>query len=71
MQRWVRMTDLDNAEAVRYLQDRMQRAGVEQALLDAGATPGDDVEISGRVFTFEPVADPVEDGEDAPDVTGP
>jgi GTP-binding protein len=54
VERWVRMTDLDNAEAVRYLQDRMDRAGVEQALLDAGAEPGDDVEIAGRVFTFEP-----------------
>ena len=48
------MTDLDNAEAVRYLQDRMQRAGVDRALTDAGALPGDDVEIAGHVFTFEP-----------------
>ena len=54
VERWVKMTDLENAEAVRYLQDRMDRAGVEQALLDAGAQPGDDVEIAGKVFTFEP-----------------
>ena len=54
VERWVRMTDLDNPEAVRYLQDRMERAGVDQALLDAGAVPGDDVEIAGHVFTFEP-----------------
>jgi GTP-binding protein len=58
VERWVRMTDLDNAEAVRYLQDRMDRAGVEQALIDAGAEPGDDVQIAGRVFTFEPKPPP-------------
>jgi GTP-binding protein len=54
VERWVRTTDLDNVEAVRYLQDRMDRAGVDQALLDAGAEPGDDVEVAGQVFTFEP-----------------
>jgi GTP-binding protein len=64
--RWVRMSDLDNAEAVRYLQDRMERAGVYRALLDAGAQAGDDVEIAGRVFTFEPPvsADEPEPAED-------
>jgi GTP-binding protein len=67
VERWVRMSDLDNAEAVRYLQDRMERAGVYRALLDAGAQPGDDVDIAGNVFTFEPQViadepDPAEDG---------
>ena len=57
VERWVRMTDLDNAEAVRYLQGRMDRAGVEQALLDAGARAGEDVQIAGHVFTFEPSPD--------------
>jgi GTP-binding protein len=56
VERWVRMTDLENPEAVRYLQDRMDRAGVEAALLDVGAVPGDDVEIAGHVFTFEPAS---------------
>jgi GTP-binding protein len=54
VERWVTMSDLDNAEAVRYLQDRMERAGVYRALADAGAAAGDDVEIAGNVFTYEP-----------------
>jgi GTP-binding protein len=52
--RWVVMTDLENEEAVRYLQGRLVRAGVEQALADAGAQRGDAVEIAGAVFDFEP-----------------
>ncbi|HUH07044.1 MAG TPA: GTPase ObgE [Egibacteraceae bacterium] len=54
VQRWVEMTDLSNDEAVRYLQSRLVRAGVEQALVKAGAKAGDAVEIAGRVFDFEP-----------------
>jgi hypothetical protein len=34
----------------------MERAGVEAVLLDVGAVPGDDVEIAGHVFTFEPAS---------------
>jgi GTP-binding protein len=52
--RWVRMTDLGNDEAVRYLQGRLARAGVERALVEAGARAGDAVEIAGYVFDFEP-----------------
>jgi GTPase len=54
VERWVAMTDLDNPEAVGYLQGRLLRAGVEQALAKAGARPGDAVEIAGQVFDFEP-----------------
>ncbi len=54
VERWVTMSDLDNAEAVRYLQDRMERAGVYRALAEAGAAAGDDVEIAGTVFSYEP-----------------
>ena len=54
VERWVVMLDLDNAEAVAYLQGRLQRAGVEAALLRAGAQPGDEVEIAGSVFDFQP-----------------
>ena len=56
VERWVVMADLDNEEAVRYLQGRMVRAGVEEALLVAGARRGDHVEIAGAVFDFEPDA---------------
>ena len=54
VRRWVVMTDLENEEAVRYLQGRLVRAGVEQALLDAGAQRGDAVEMAGAEFEFEP-----------------
>ncbi len=54
--RWVVMTDLGNEEAVRYLQGRMVRAGVERALIEAGARRGDPVDIAGAVFDFEPDA---------------
>ncbi len=57
VERWVRMSDLDNPEAVRYLQDRMEHAGVDRALVEAGARRGDDVEIAGHVFSFEPPDD--------------
>ena len=65
VERWVVMSDLENEEAVRYLQDRMARAGVEQALADAGARRGDAVEIAGAVFDFEPdTRDDLEDVDD-------
>lgn len=54
VERWVVMADLDNPEAVRHLQGRLVRAGVERALVKAGAVRGDDVEIAGAVFAFEP-----------------
>lgn len=54
VERWVNQLDLDNDDAVSYLQGRLQRAGVEVALAGAGAEPGDDVEIAGSVFTFKP-----------------
>jgi GTP-binding protein len=66
LERWVMMTDLDNPEAVRYLQGRLVRAGVERALVKAGAHRGDAVEIAGQVFDFDP--DPRH--ESPPGVTG-
>ncbi|MGH8901085.1 MAG: GTPase ObgE [Egibacteraceae bacterium] len=54
VERWVAMTELDNPEAVRYLQGRLLRAGVERELARAGARPGDAVEIAGQVFDFQP-----------------
>ena len=58
VERWVRMTQLDNREALRHLQGRLRRGGVERALVAAGARAGDEVEIAGHVFDFTPeVAD--------------
>jgi GTP-binding protein len=57
-ERWVRQTDFSNDEAVGYLADRLNRLGVEDALLKAGAAPGDAVAIGpdedAVVFDWEP-----------------
>jgi GTP-binding protein len=53
-ERWVRQTSFDNDEAVGYLGDRLARLGVEQALVQAGATPGCPVSIGNVTFDWEP-----------------
>jgi GTP-binding protein len=57
-ERWVRQTDFNNDEAVGYLADRLNRLGVEDALVKAGAREGDGVAIGPEdnavVFDFEP-----------------
>jgi GTPase len=56
--RWVRQTDFANDEAVGYLADRLNRLGVEEALLKAGAVTGSTVLIGPEddavVFDWEP-----------------
>lgn len=54
VERWVAMTDLGNPEGVTYMQRRLERAGVERALADAGARPGDEVHIGGAEFEWWP-----------------
>ena len=44
--------DLDNDEAVAYLQEVIARAGVDQALRRAGASPGDTVVVGETVLEF-------------------
>ena len=60
-ERWVAMTDLDNPQAVAYLQRRMRRAGVDDLLAEAGASPGDEVLVGDAAFEFtpDPLADPL------------
>jgi GTP-binding protein len=57
-ERWVRQTDFSNDEAVGYLADRLNRLGVEQSLMKAGARSGDGVAIGPEdnavVFDWEP-----------------
>ena len=57
-ERWVRQTDFSNDEAVGYLADRLARLGVEEALANAGAEPGDTVLIGDLndavVFDWDP-----------------
>jgi GTP-binding protein len=67
IERWVRMLDLENAEAVRYLQGRLERAGVERALAAAGAEPGDAVDIAGHVFDYNPDLPPDPDDQEGPE----
>ncbi|MBA3529089.1 MAG: GTPase ObgE [Propionibacteriaceae bacterium] len=59
-ERWVRQTDFNNAEAVGYLADRLNRIGIEDKLLALGARSGDGVAIGGEdavVFDFSPQID--------------
>lgn len=51
--RAVIQTDLENEEAVVFLQHRLKRMGVERALSNAGAVDGDEIRIAGRSFEFE------------------
>lgn len=57
-ERWVRQTDFNNDEAVGYLADRLNRLGVEEELMKAGARSGDGVAIGPEdnavVFDWEP-----------------
>jgi GTP-binding protein len=57
-ERWIRQTDFTNDEAVGYLADRLERLGVEQELVKAGATAGAEVVIGpmegGYVFDWQP-----------------
>jgi GTP-binding protein len=57
-ERWVHQTDFNNDEAVGYLADRLNRLGVEDQLMKAGARSGDGVAIGAEenavVFDWEP-----------------
>ncbi|WP_416446624.1 GTPase ObgE [Leucobacter sp. HNU] len=56
-ERWVAQTDFTNDEAVGYLADRLNKLGIEDALVKAGAVAGSTVVIgpgSGVVFDWEP-----------------
>lgn len=56
-ERWVEQTDFTNDEAVGYLADRLQKIGIEDALVKAGAVAGSTVVIgpgSGVIFDWEP-----------------
>jgi GTP-binding protein len=52
LERLVAKADLDNDEAVAYLQEVIARAGVDQALRRAGASPGDTVLVGETVLEF-------------------
>ncbi len=62
---WVKQTNFGNDEAVGYLADRLNAAGVEDELGIAGAVPGDPVVIGplegGVIFDWEPSVAPGEE----------
>jgi GTPase len=51
--RLVARHDIENPDALEYLEQRLDSLGVRRALEDAGFAPGDDVEIGGVVFELE------------------
>ena len=53
-ERWIRQTDFENDEAVGYLSDRLNKAGVEEELRKIGANEGDTVTIGEISFDWEP-----------------
>ncbi|HEX8856925.1 MAG TPA: GTPase ObgE [Thermoleophilaceae bacterium] len=48
--------DLENEDAMRYVEERLRAIGVIRALEAAGFEPGDDVELGGVVFELDPGA---------------
>lgn len=50
VEKLVARTDFENDEAVSYLQERLERLGVSDALRSAGAADGEEVEIGGMEF---------------------
>lgn len=56
VERLIARHDVDNDEALRYVEERLRALGVIKALEAAGFEPGDDVEIGGIVFELDPGA---------------
>ncbi len=46
--------EIDNEDAMAHVEGRLHRMGVVRALQAAGFEPGDDVEIAGTLFEFDP-----------------
>ena len=56
VERLVGRHDVENEDALRYVEGRLRAMGVIRALESAGFAPGDDVEIAGTVFELDPGA---------------
>jgi GTP-binding protein len=56
VERLIARHDLENDEALAYVENRLRRMGVISALEGEGFEPGDDVEIAGIVFELDPGA---------------
>ena len=53
VERMVIQTEWENEEAIAYLQRRLERFGVEKALVEAGAKNGDEIRILRRAFALQ------------------
>jgi GTPase len=56
VERLIARHDIENEEALRYVEERLRTLGVIRALEAVGFLPGDDVEIAGTVFELDPGA---------------
>ncbi|HEU0023522.1 MAG TPA: GTPase ObgE [Thermoleophilaceae bacterium] len=54
LERLIARHDVQNEEAMRYVEERLRALGVIRALEAEGFEPGDDVEIAGIVFELHP-----------------
>jgi len=54
IERLIERHDVENEEALRYIEERLRALGVIRALEAQGFEPGDDVEIAGIVFELDP-----------------
>jgi GTP-binding protein len=54
IERLIERHDVQNEEALRYIEERLRSLGVIRALEAQGFEPGDDVEIGGTVFELDP-----------------
>jgi GTP-binding protein len=54
VERLIARHDLENEDALNYVEARLHRMGVIRALEAQGFNPGDDVEIAGIVFELDP-----------------
>jgi GTP-binding protein len=61
--------DIENEDAMDYLEGRLRRIGVIRALEEAGFEPGDDIEIGGVTFELDPTEAEGEPGR--PERRGP
>jgi GTP-binding protein len=54
IERLLQRYDIDNADAMAYLEGRLRRIGVLGALESKGFEPGDEIEIAGVTFELDP-----------------
>ncbi len=56
IERLLQRYDIDNEDALAYLEERLRRIGVVEALEQEGFEPGDDLQIAGIPFELDPDA---------------